>query len=355
MNPEIEAGTTPADQIQNNIDTWAEHPERALLGLNRFDASTLMSVPLPPVEELVKGLIQTGLVLLVAAPKIGKSWLALSLAYVAAKGQHAFGAIKVAQRPTLYMALEDGPRRLQNRLSSLGFTEPYPRNLEFIVRLDPGVTIETAVREFCEDHAEEQPFVILDTLGKYKVQAPRRTGETDYERDYRLLGSLCELIHEYDGATLLIVHHTRKTGEGDFLDSVSGTNGVAGAADAILKLDRRRGSDEGTLQVTSRDGPEGDYLMHFSSAGQWTLDGDSLEKAAEAAKEYRQTATVGDLMGDVIRVVNSHPDGVTPKDVAEELKERGVDNQSAGKYLTRAAEAGRVSRVKRGVYGPISH
>lgn len=303
----------------------------------------------PPITELVAGLIQTGLVLLVAAPKIGKSWFSLLLAYVAATGGYMFGAIKVSVRPVLYLALEDGPRRLQNRLRMLGFTDP-PETLEFRVSLDPRTTLVDTVRRFLDDHADSQPLVILDTLGKYKVTEPRRTGETDYERDYRLVGDLCELVHSYDGATMLIVHHTRKMSSDDFLDSVSGTNGVAGAADAILKLDRKRGAEEGTLQVTSRDGPEGDYLLHFdSSNGMWTLDGDSLEAAAQAARDYRQTNDVGDLMADIIRAVGDLGE-TTPKDVADRL---GITGKTAGVYLKRAADSGRIAHAKRGRYAPI--
>ncbi|WP_158214121.1 AAA family ATPase [Bifidobacterium vansinderenii] len=314
-------------------------------------ASELMMMKFPPVKELVTGVIQTGLVLLVAAPKIGKSWLSLHLAYTAAIGGYAFGAIKVDERPVLYLALEDGFRRLQNRLHSLGVTDKgVPDNLEFTVRIPENMSLTEVVGQFLRSNRDKQPLIILDTLGKYKVLSPKRGGETDYERDYRLLGDLQEMVADCDGATMIVVHHTRKAESGDFLDSVSGTNGVAGAADAILKLDRKRGESKGTLQVTSRDGAEGDYLLEFGENGLWTLCGDSLEKAAEAAREYRQTSPVGDMMAEVIRVVNDHSEGVSPKDVAATL---GIDDGKARLYLRRALDAGRIRQRKRGVYEPI--
>ena len=47
----------------------------------------------------------------------------------------------------------------------------------------------------------------------------------------------------------VIVHHTRKAGATDFLDEVSCTQGVAGAADTVLVLKRTRGKADAVLQL----------------------------------------------------------------------------------------------------------
>jgi RecA-family ATPase len=52
-------------------------------------------------------------------PKLGKSWLALSLAEAIAAGGVAFGVKRVEQGKTLYLALEDNHRRLQGRLKKV--------------------------------------------------------------------------------------------------------------------------------------------------------------------------------------------------------------------------------------------
>jgi adenine/guanine phosphoribosyltransferase-like PRPP-binding protein len=43
----------------------------------------------------------------------------------------------------------------------------------------------------------------------------------------------------------IIVHHTRKLAATDFLDEVSGSQGLAGSADAVLVLKRLRGNADG--------------------------------------------------------------------------------------------------------------
>ena len=53
------------------------------------------------------------------APKLGKSWLALSLGIAVGSGGVALSKIDVDQGYVLYLALEDNARRLQERLRLL--------------------------------------------------------------------------------------------------------------------------------------------------------------------------------------------------------------------------------------------
>jgi hypothetical protein len=340
MTPILEATTLAAGETRE---------ARAFLKRRSFNARELMAQRFPPIQELVPGVIATGLVMLVAAPKIGKSWMCLDLDYQASIGGRAFGCIGISQRPTMYLALEDGPRRLQNRMNKLGITKP-PATMQFITTLGEMNLLDT-IRMFFTSNTGRDPLVILDTLGKVKGMAARVTGENDFERDYRLMGGFKEAVDEVDGSTLLIVHHTRKMGAGDFLDTISGTNGIAGAADTILKLDRQRNSNDGILHVTSRDAAEGEYAMQFDAdSGLWTLTGGSLSEAADAAREARQTNNVGDQMADVIRLVNEHPEGIKPYQVGEQLD---MGAQKAGKYLKRAADSERIRNPSRGLYTPV--
>jgi hypothetical protein len=89
---------------------------------------------LPPLAYAVPGLIPEGSVLLVGAPKIGKSWMVLSIALAAAVGGRALG-IEVPQRPVLYLALEDGHRRLQDRCRRLLADDPIPEQFQYITMI----------------------------------------------------------------------------------------------------------------------------------------------------------------------------------------------------------------------------
>ena len=88
-----------------------------------FTAAELDKMDLPPVQWAVPGLLPAGLSFLVAAPKMGKSWMALDLCLAVASGGEWLGR-KVNQGPTLYLDLEDSANRAQARMRTLldGFT-----------------------------------------------------------------------------------------------------------------------------------------------------------------------------------------------------------------------------------------
>ena len=308
-------------------------------------ADWLLDQEFPPVQYVVDGLIPEGLSLLIAAPKIGKSWLCLGLGLAVAEGSFAFGAIEVEQRPVLYLALEDGPKRLQSRMRTLGVARG-PSELFFATETPAG--LHATIEEFIELHADRNPVVMLDTLGK--VMPPAMPNETTYQRDYRVTGSLKRLVDSSPGASMIVVHHTRKQEASDFLDAVSGTNGIAGAADTILVLKRDREDNGAILHVTSRDAKEGSYSLQFEENGRWSLNGDSLAQASVNAKVGELVSGVGDRMAQVVELVNAKANGMTTDEVASALD---MSKDDAGRYLRRALDAGRLARPKRGVYTPV--
>jgi RecA-family ATPase len=303
----------------------------------------------PPLEFAVPGVVPEGLTLHVGAPKIGKSWMVLSHALAVASGGVTLSAIKVGDpRPVLYLALEDGDRRMQDRCRKLLEGEPIPALLDYLTRVEPGKVLAT-IAAWLSSYGALRPLVILDTLGK--VMPTAEQGESAYQRDYRVGTWLRSLCDQHPGTSLLVNHHDRKASSDDFVDSVSGTNGLAGAADTILVLCRDRQEPSGLLKVTGRDVPEDEYALVFEQGHRWRLDGANLAEAARRARDARATAGLGDRSADIIRYVGEHPEGVTPAEVAAAL---GMDPTAARVYLRRADEAGRISRPRRGVYTPVT-
>jgi hypothetical protein len=325
-----------------------------MLKATRFNASDLMKQEFPPAVEVVPGMITAGLNLIVAPPKAGKSWLMLDLALAAASGGNFLGSLPISKRPVLYMALEDGFRRLQRRMRTMGWGDDAPKGLDFLIQAEEGRSPTDTIRDFVTVNEKHSPLVVLDTLGKVKPLYPKKSaGESDYEREYRLMAELKQAVDGVDGASLVVVHHTRKdTATGDFVDSVSGTNGLAGAADSIIALVRERGQSQGTLKVTSRDASEGEYSVAFDGEhGRWSLAGGSLPEAMRTAHTGRLVDGLGESLTDIIECVNRHPEGVTPLQVSQELE---MPQNRVRRYLRRAVESERVSNQKRGVYEPCS-
>lgn len=89
-----------------------------------FTAAELDRMDLPPVQWAVPGLLPAGLSFLVAAPKMGKSWMALDLCLAVASGGEWLGR-KVNQGPTLYLDLEDSANRAQARIDIRPFCQVF--------------------------------------------------------------------------------------------------------------------------------------------------------------------------------------------------------------------------------------
>jgi hypothetical protein len=306
------------------------------------DGAWLDAQQFPPLAYTVPGLIPEGSVLLVGAPKIGKSWFVLTVALAVAEGGRAL-SIAVPRRPTLYLALEDGDRRLQDRCRKLLGGDPIPREFQYLIRVE-GPVIDTIAAWLDRQHGVP-PLVILDTLGK--VMPPAEHGETSYGRDYRVGTTLKRLADQYPGMTLLTNHHDRKAAADDFVDSVSGTHGLAGAADTVIVLTRSRHETSGLLKITGRDVPEGEYGVTLHDGCAWDLDGASLEEAAARAREARVSGGVSDRSAEIIAYVAANPPHVRAGEVEEKF------GQDARRYLKRLADSGRLRRLSRGIYTAV--
>jgi ribosomal protein S25 len=239
----------------------------------------------PETEFIVPTVIPEGLTLLAAAPKIGKSWFVLQVAAAVSEGSTIFGGIQLPKpRRVLYMALEESPRRIQKRLDIMGMD--YGRNVDFIFDLKANNAADMIAAWFTKWEAQK-PIVIVDTYGR------TLDGEQDatYSRDYAGMANYKSIIPP--GCSLLFVHHTKKADEGDFLQALSGTNGLAGAADTIIVLKRDRLSKDATLSITSREMEEAEHHLNFNDKAVWTI-GDRPEP------QKAQAGTTGAIVTQVL-------------------------------------------------------
>jgi hypothetical protein len=306
----------------------------------------------PPLEYVVPGLITEGCGMISGAPKIGKSWFVAALALAVALGLLALGRIKVDSRPVLYLALEDGHRRLQSRFRAiLGPDVALPHQLYVVTRADSADQARAMIAEFLRRQHGRKPLIVLDTLGK--VKPPRRAGEDAYQADYAAMSQLKALVDDHPGSTLLLVHHTRKAEADDFVSASSGTYGIAGAVDFTCLLTRKRHSPEAQLTVTGRDINEGRYALTNMGGDDgivWHLDGDDLASASACVaqrEEAGEVAALGDRSQSVLLYVRNSDVDVTPKSVADALD---IDNDQSGKYLRRLADKGLITPASRGKY-----
>ena len=210
----------------------------------------LMETHFRVCPAVIDGLLPAGTYLLAGAPKIGKSFLVLQMAYQVSMGAPFLG-FSSRQGTVLYLALEDTCERLQKRLAQM--TEQDSEHLilsVFSETLDEGLT--ERLSDFWSEHTDTV-LIIIDTLQRVRGRTP---DNGSYAADYDTLARLKEFSDTY-GVTVLVVHHTRKEGAEDIFNMISGTNGLMGAADGALLLhkDKRTASDA-VLEVVGRDQPQ---------------------------------------------------------------------------------------------------
>lgn len=297
----------------------------------------------PELQWTVPGLIPEGYGVIVAPPKAGKSWFVANIGLAAAGGGKALGHIDVPQRPVLYLALEDGPRRLQDRYRKLTGGAPIPEALESITEASRDEAL-TWIEEFATEFAEQRPLIILDTLGK--IMGHKSSNQSAYAHDYEEGSRLKRIAAVMPGGTLLVVHHTNKGQHDDFQDAVSGTQGIAGAADFTMHLARKRKSPQGFLSITGRDVTENEYAVTFQDNGLWTLDGGTLKAAAEAVEEARAEDKRNNLptaQGQSLQILRKAGDeGMTATEFAAK---EGISPDTARKRLNRMADDGVISKT----------
>ncbi len=233
-----------------------------------FTAAELMGMTFPEPRWAIPDVVPEGLTVFAGAPKVGKSWFSYGAGLAVAQGGHAFGRIPVEQGDVLYLALEDPPRRLQQRLGIMLGKEPPPDGLTLATECDPFPAGIERIDKWLRTTPNPR-LVIVDVFAKVRPQLQDRGSQ--YLADYGAVSPLKALADEHSVAILLL-HHTRKMGSEDFLDTVSGTNGIAGAADTIMVLKRARNAADGILAITGRDVNEAEHALAFdASRGMWSM------------------------------------------------------------------------------------
>lgn len=272
-------------QLEANIKAAAiELRKRYITEKDSFDAYELVSETLAPVIWIVENLLPTGLAMLCAPSKYGKSWMVLQLCLAVAEG-NSFLNFKTVECGSLYYALEDGKTRLQDRIKKMLKGKTAPRNVRFAIKAD---TLETGLLNKIEDELRAFPdikLVIIDTL--QKVRGKMSKEDTLYGNEYRQMAAVKEFADK-NKICLLFVHHLRKmVDDSDVFNMISGSTALMGATDTILILSKKKRNDEtAKLSSTGRDIQQSEFVVMFDkSKYKWEVVGTAEEVAARRELE----------------------------------------------------------------------
>lgn len=288
--------------------------------LDTVDAQWLIQQPFTTPVWVIDDLLTAGLSLLVGSPKAGKSWMALKMALCVSTGA-PFWDLQTHECDVLYLCLEDTNSRVQQRLWKLT-DEASPR---LHIATSAGKIAGDLIPQLEEFIAEypETKLVIIDTL----QMARQGGGDNAYAADYSDMNTLKRFADEH-GVAVLCIHHNRKMGDSDVFNTVSGTNGITGAADCTMVLNNlNRSAGRATLSVTGRDVEFQEYKVRMEDCI-WEL----IEKTSKEELEERE------VPDDVLRVVDfmmTRPTDWrgTTTDLYTQLRLEGVSVPAFGKHL----------------------
>ena len=272
-----EHSNTIADRPAESIENFEQEWKKAREFFRRVnDPAYLPTVTMEQLYDtvyegrppVIDGILQNGTYIFAGAPKVGKSFLVAQLAYHVATGQKLWD-YDVRQGTVLYLALEDGYERLQERMYRMFGVEGTP-NLHFAIAAKQlGNGLDAQLEKFVREHPDTR-LIIIDTLQKVR----ELSGEAySYSDDYQIIGQLKQLADKFR-LCLLIVHHTRKSPANDEFDRISGTTGIYGCADGAFVLSKEHRTDStATLSISGRDQPDQRiHLVRDEATLQWNFD-----------------------------------------------------------------------------------
>ncbi|MEG4409060.1 AAA family ATPase [Microcoleus sp. MON2_D5] len=258
------------------------------------------------MEWIVPGMLPVGeTVLLTALPKIGKSKLAIDLAFCIATGEERFLGEEVKQGRVLLVCPDASKQSLKNELNRRGFRSQDSQNLRVLPRwsIDQISVLEKELEDFRPD------FVVIDSLKA--ITSGKEINENSAEFADNII-TLNSLLTRYRAASLL-VHHANKGSEASGVERARGSTAIVGACWGMWLMEPIPQPDPDNpnrmivdprdpnrkFHVTSRDS-EGTILnIQFNAENNsWTSKGEfELEKG-----EGKKRQTINERLMNIFRI-----------------------------------------------------
>lgn len=301
--------------------------------ITSINAQDLRHKVFPPVKWAVDGFLPAGLSIIAGGPKIGKSILALHLALGISIGGCVLGNIHVQKGSVLYLALEDTERRLQERInySNILSDDDDLSNLTLITNVPRQHEGGLDYLNWWTGEHEDARLIIIDTFQMFRKQLSGKGSM--YAEDYDAVSKI-KAIADSRNIAITLLHHLKKGMEGDWLSEISGSQGIAGAADTIFSLKRERNSNMGTLHRTGRDVEEKDFMMKLDGFG-WYLLGEA------------EGMPMPEWKSQIIAFLKDH-NSITPMQLSQAYN---MDAKTAQKNLQRLVKEGLIRKTGYGTYG----
>ena len=227
-----------------------------------------------------------GTCILSAKPKLGKSWLALSMCLAVANGEDFLG-YHTQKCSTLYLDLETSETLQQKRLRKALHGEPVPNNFYLDTETN---SIDHGFVEQIRAYLDEDPDIGIVVIDVFQIirTATKGNKETEYEHAYRDITPLNELAQEKHIAIVLVCHDRKAVDPDDPFSNILGSTGLQGAATQMIVMFRKRKEDPIHISIKGKtiDGlPELDVTLEDAK---WEITNKIKSDDMEIAELYEQ-------------------------------------------------------------------
>lgn len=246
-------------------------------------------------EPVIDGVLRRGEVMnLIAAPKMGKSMLALGLAYSLITGAKWLGKFQCTPGRVLVVDNELHPETIAYRVRKVGSAlNVPPTHWHQFIHYRPMRGDLRDIDQFSEIVKTITPgfyaLIIMDAFYKFY---PKHTDENDNAEMARILGTIDRYAADIESAFVL-VHHTSKGSQAgkSITDVGAGAGSLPRAVDAHMVMREHEEPNTAVVDATVRTFAQPEPFAIHMSFPVWTLAQDVDATALKGKKEESQSTS----------------------------------------------------------------
>ena len=268
------------------------------------------------IDYLIPGLLPRGeSAILAASPKVGKSLLAIDLAFAVATGEDYFLGETCQQGKVLLVSVDESKQSVKAKLTKRGFRKHDAPNIRLITQF--------CVSQLEKLEAEIEYFrptlVIIDSLKRITKGSEISENSAEFSDNIYTISELCNRY----GASCVLIHHSKKDNEIIGVDNVRGSSAITGAFGNTWIMNRVATPDPENkkkaifdpkdprrqLYCFSRDSEGKAFNLEFNPENNgWVVTGEM----GVSEEDAQQQKTAKERILSVLRANLPHyPDGVS--------------------------------------------
>jgi hypothetical protein len=331
-----------APETKNKLDQLPSYEIAKRVECRTFDELDELSGGLRR-PYVIDGLLRVGEVMnVIAAPKVGKSWLVYNLALSTACGREFLGYRANKNLNVLLidneLHWEELAWRMKQVASNMNAQPGDSLKISCLRGMD--ISLKGVEKLLDELGADQFDLIIIDAL--YRV-LPAGASENDNAQMTQLYNHLDKIAGKSSSAVICI-HHTSKGQQGtkDVTDVGAGAGAISRAADTHLVIRPHRDDPYFVINALTRSGKSPEPIVAELDWPLWIVAEDvlpELKQEGPPSKEDKKQANLDLCVQLVMRDSET-----TAKDIS---KETGMPESTVRTYCKELEEDGKLTLVKR--------